>query len=47
LLDIKTYQYTKEEVTKLDTLCQQKTVEHNALKGMSVSDLWKQNLNAL
>lgn len=47
LLDIKTYQYTKEEVTKLDTLCQQKTAEHNALKGMSVSDLWKQNLNAL
>ena len=44
LLDIKTYQYTKEEVAKLVELCRQKAVARAALKATSVVDLWKNNL---
>jgi len=47
LLDIKTYQYTKEEVKKLNTLRQQKVDERAALKAMSVVHMWKNNLNNL
>jgi DNA topoisomerase-2 len=47
LLDIKTYQYTKEEVKKLNTLRQQKVDERAALKAMSVVHMWKNNLDNL
>jgi DNA topoisomerase-2 len=47
LLDIKTYQYTKEEVTKLNTLRQQKVDERAALKATSVVQMWKNNLTNL
>ena len=47
LLDIKTYQYTKEEVAKLNAGRQQKVDERVALKAMSVVHMWKNNLNNL
>jgi DNA topoisomerase-2 len=47
LLDIKTYQYTKEEVAKLNAARQQKVDERAALKAMSVVHMWKNNLNNL
>ena len=47
LLDIKTYQYTKEEVKKLNAGRQQKVDERAALKAMSVVHMWKNNLNNL
>ena len=47
LLDIKTYQYTKEEVAKLQALCRAKTVERDALKTTTVVQLWKNNLRDL
>jgi DNA topoisomerase-2 len=47
LLDIKTYQYTKEEVDKLQALCRTKTVEREALKATPVVQLWKNNLSDL
>ena len=47
LLDIKTYQYTKEEVKKLNAGRQQKVDERAALKAMSVVHMWKNNLDNL
>jgi DNA topoisomerase-2 len=47
LLDIKTYQYTKEEVAKLQALCRVKTAERDALKTTTVVQLWKNNLRDL
>jgi len=44
LMDIKTYQYTKEEVDGLLALCRVKTEEREALKNTSVTQLWKNNL---
>jgi DNA topoisomerase-2 len=47
LLDIKTYQYTKEEVAKLEALCAAKKEEHARLKATSVVQLWKNNLSEI
>ena len=44
LLDIKTYQYTKEEVAKLEALCTTKRGEHAQLKALTVVQMWKNNL---
>jgi len=47
LLDIKTYQYTKEEVIKLEALCAAKRHEHATLKATSVVQMWKNNLREI
>jgi DNA topoisomerase-2 len=47
LLDIRTVQYSREEVQKLVAACQQKTTERDTLAATSVPELWKQNLNNL
>ena len=47
LLDIKTYQYTKEEVEKLLALITKRTQDRDALKATSVVQLWKNNLSEL
>lgn len=47
LLDIKTYQYTKEEVAKLEALCATKRQDHTRLKAMTVVQLWKNNLSEI
>lgn len=47
LLDIKTVQYTKEEVDKLTALCTVKATERATLKATSVVQLWKNNLRDL
>jgi DNA topoisomerase-2 len=47
LMDIKTYQYTKEEVAKLEALCTSKRGEHTRLKATSVVQLWKNNLGEI
>jgi DNA topoisomerase-2 len=47
LLDIKTYQYTKEEVEKLEALCAAKRGEHAQLKATSVVQMWKNNLREI
>jgi len=47
LLDIKTYQYTKEEVDKLMALINKRTQDRDALKATSVVQLWKNNLSEL
>ena len=47
LLDIKTYQYTKEEVTKLEALCAAKRNERATLKATSVVQMWKNNLREI
>jgi DNA topoisomerase-2 len=47
LLDIKTYQYTKEEVTKLEALCAAKRQERDNLKATSVVQMWKNNLREI
>jgi len=47
LLDIKTYQYTKEEVDKLMALIAKRTGDRDALKALSVVQLWKNNLGDL
>jgi DNA topoisomerase-2 len=47
LLDIKTYQYTREEVTKLMELCRQKQQARDQLKATSVVQMWKNNLSEL
>ena len=44
LLDIKTYQYTKEEVEKLMALIAKRTSDRDALKALSVVQLWKNEL---
>ena len=45
LLDIKTFQYTKEEVDKLMALIAKRTSDRDALKATSVVQLWKNELN--
>ena len=47
LLDIKTYQYTKEEVNKLTALVAKRQTERAALKATSVTQLWINNLEEL
>jgi DNA topoisomerase-2 len=47
LLDIKTYQYTKEEVEKLLNLCTQKKMERQVLKDTTVVQLYQNNLSEL
>jgi DNA topoisomerase-2 len=47
LLDIKTYQYTKEEVNKLTALVAKRQGERAALKATSVTQLWVNNLDEL
>jgi len=47
LMDIKTYQYTKEEVEKLEALCAAKRGEHAQLKATSVVQMWKNNLREI
>jgi DNA topoisomerase-2 len=47
LLDIKTYQYTKEEVLKLKNLCDKRQEDWNTLKGTTVVQMWKNNISAL
>jgi DNA topoisomerase-2 len=44
LMDIKTYQYVKEEVQKLNDLCAAKHTERAALKGMTIVQMWKNDL---
>jgi len=47
LMDIKTYQYTKEEVAKLEALCTAKRQEHARLKALTVVQMWKNNLGEI
>ena len=47
LMDIKTYQYTREEVQKLEALCAAKRQEHAKLHSTSVVQLWKNNLSEI
>lgn len=47
LMDIKTYQYTREEVAKLEALCTSKRQEHTKLFSTSVVQLWKNNLSEI
>jgi DNA topoisomerase-2 len=46
-MDIPTYQYTLEEVSKLTSKVQKLEHELDTLKRTSVSQLWKQNLDSL
>jgi len=47
LLDIKTYQYTREEVERLTVLCRQKQAERDTVKSTTVVQMWKNNLSDL
>ena len=47
MLDIKTYQYTREEVLKLKELCERRVAERDVLKNTSVFQMWKNNLSEL
>jgi DNA topoisomerase-2 len=47
LLDIKTYQYTQEEVAKLEALCAAKRQDYTRLKAMTVVQMWKNNLSEI
>ena len=47
LLDIKTYQYTREEVVKLRDLCTAKIAEREKVKATPVAQMWKNNLHEL
>jgi DNA topoisomerase-2 len=47
LLDIKTYQYTREEVVKLRDLCTAKIAEREKVKATPVAQMWKNNLHDL
>jgi len=47
LLDIKTYQYTREEVQKLLDLIAKRASDRAALKGTTVVQLWKNNLSEI
>jgi DNA topoisomerase-2 len=47
LLDIKTYQYTREEVVKLRDVCTTKIVEREKVKATPVAQMWKNNLHDL
>ena len=47
LLDIKTYQYVAEEVTRLQDVVAKRRADRDALKATSVVQLWKNNLSEL
>jgi DNA topoisomerase-2 len=47
LLDIKTYQYTKEEVDKLMALIAKRQSERSTLKATSVTQMWINNIAEL
>jgi DNA topoisomerase-2 len=47
LLDIKTYQYTSEEVAKLTAMVAKRQAERAELKALSVTQLWKNNLSEI
>jgi DNA topoisomerase-2 len=47
LLDIKTYNYTQEEVAKLETLAAKRHSDLQILKSTSVVQMWKNNLSQL
>ena len=47
LLDIKTYNYTHEEVTKLEALAAKRHSDLQVLRGTSVLQMWKNNLSQL
>ena len=47
LLDIKTYNYTQEEVVKLEALCAKRQTDLHVLKSTSVVQMWKNNLSQL
>jgi len=47
LLDIKTYQYTREEVLKLKDICTSRNLERDQLKSTSVVQMRKNNLRDL
>jgi DNA topoisomerase-2 len=47
LMDIKTYQYTREEVQKLEAACATRKREHAQLHGTTVVQLWKNNLSEI
>jgi len=47
LLHTKTYEYTRDEVTKLRGRIQEYQRELSELEGSSVAELWEQNLRAL
>lgn len=47
LMDIKTYQYTREEVEKLAALVTKRKADRDALKATSVLQMWKNNLGEL
>jgi DNA topoisomerase-2 len=47
LLDIKTYQYTKEEVAKLTALVAKRQSERAELKATSVTQMWINNMGEL
>ena len=47
LLHTKTYEYTRDEVTKLHTRIREYQVESETLERMSVIDMWEQNLRSL
>jgi DNA topoisomerase-2 len=47
LLDIKTYQYTREEVKKLLESCEHKRKEREHIKATTVVQMWKNNLSEL
>jgi len=44
LMDVKTYQYVAEEVTKLRDLCAKKQTERAALKGTTIVQMWRNEL---
>jgi len=47
LLDIKTYNYTHEEVAKLEALASKRHSDLQVLRGTSVLQMWKNNLSQL
>jgi predicted nuclease with TOPRIM domain len=47
LLNTKTYEYTSEEVTRLNERVTEYREAIRVLEATSVSDLWKQNLRTL
>jgi len=47
LVSVRTYQYTAEEITKALTLVKNLQAELATLEAMTVSNLWKQDLESL
>jgi DNA topoisomerase-2 len=47
LVSVRTYQYTAEEITKALTLVKNLQSELSGLEAMTVSNLWKQDLESL